>query len=46
MAYRRLSRVVHPDKMRDDPQAESAFAAVNEAYRVRAPQSFGLSSPA
>ncbi len=33
-AYRRLARSHHPDLNRDDPDAESGFKDINEAYEV------------
>ncbi|MFO8011110.1 MAG: J domain-containing protein [Dehalococcoidia bacterium] len=33
-AYRRLARQYHPDVNPDDPQAESKFKEINEAYQV------------
>ncbi|MGE5509172.1 MAG: molecular chaperone DnaJ [Chitinophagales bacterium] len=33
-AYRRLTRQLHPDVNKDDPEAESKFKELNEAYGV------------
>lgn len=33
-AYRRLARKYHPDVNKDDPDAESKFKEISEAYRV------------
>lgn len=33
-AYRRLTRKLHPDVNKDDPQAEAKFKELNEAYGV------------
>ena len=33
-AFRRKAKQLHPDQNRDDPEAETKFKAVNEAYEV------------
>jgi DnaJ-class molecular chaperone len=34
IAYRKLALQIHPDRNRDDPQAEDRFKEINEAYDV------------
>ncbi len=41
-AYRRLAKEAHPDKNRDDPDAESKFQDLGAAYEVRLFQSTEL----
>ena len=33
-AYRRLAKEMHPDKNRDDPEAEAKFQDLGAAYEV------------
>jgi len=33
-AYRKLAQKYHPDRNKDDPDAQSTFAKINEAYEV------------
>lgn len=33
-AYRRLAQQLHPDKRRDDPQAQARFIEISKAYRM------------
>lgn len=33
-AYRKLAQKYHPDRNKDDPEAQSKFARINEAYEV------------
>ncbi len=37
-AYRRLAKEMHPDKNRDDPEAEGKFQDLGAAYEVRCSQ--------